>query len=206
MTQTTKRHSILRRLGDQLRHLRDNRRGVAAIEFALIAPLLLCMYFVTMEVAPAIDTSKKVGRSASMVADLITQQREIKKADLDAIMQIGNATLIPYSRSKLKVTVTAIRISAAPATATVAWSRRMDDGVFSRPFNVGASVTVPTALLLPDTFLIRVTSELGYTPMIAWSEDSKRPLGLVASFSKLNMSKTNHLRPRLGTTITCTDC
>ena len=49
-----------------------NRRGVAAIEFALIAPLLLVMYFVTMEIAPAIDSNKKVGRAASMIADVVT--------------------------------------------------------------------------------------------------------------------------------------
>ena len=43
--------------------LLGDRRGVAALEFALIAPLLLSMYFVTMEVAQAIESNKKVGRS-----------------------------------------------------------------------------------------------------------------------------------------------
>jgi Flp pilus assembly protein TadG len=35
-----------------------DRRGVAAVEFALVAPLLLCMYFVTMEVAQGIEANK----------------------------------------------------------------------------------------------------------------------------------------------------
>src|SRR5690349_6383522 len=76
-----------------------DRRGVAALEFALIAPLLLCTYFVTMEVAQAIETHKKIGRVGSMVADLVTQQQAMSKAELEAIMAIGEATLLPYNRS-----------------------------------------------------------------------------------------------------------
>ena len=55
----------------------SDRRGVAAIEFAFIVPVLLIMYFVTMEASQAIETSKKVSRIGSMVADLITQQQTI---------------------------------------------------------------------------------------------------------------------------------
>ncbi|TIV71910.1 MAG: pilus assembly protein, partial [Mesorhizobium sp.] len=69
-------------------HCRD-RRGVAAIEFAFIVPVLLIMYFITMEASQAIETSKKVSRIGSMVADLVTQQQTVVKANLDAIMKIG---------------------------------------------------------------------------------------------------------------------
>ena len=57
----------------------SDKRGVAALEFALIAPLLLSMYFVTMEVAQGIEANKKVGRVGSMVADLVTQQQQTTK-------------------------------------------------------------------------------------------------------------------------------
>ena len=77
----------------------SDRRGVAAIEFAFIVPVLLIMYFVTMEASQAIETSKKVSRVGSMVADLITQQQTIVAADIDAIMKIGTSTLQPYDRS-----------------------------------------------------------------------------------------------------------
>ncbi|TIO04469.1 MAG: pilus assembly protein, partial [Mesorhizobium sp.] len=69
-----------------------DRRGVAAIEFAFIVPVLLIMYFITMEASQAIETSKKVSRIGSMVADLVTQQTSVTKADLDAIMKIGTST------------------------------------------------------------------------------------------------------------------
>lgn len=76
-----------------------DRRGVAAIEFAFLAPVLLAMYFVTMEVSQGIETNKKVSRIASMVADLVTQQSSVTEADIKAIMDIGISTLQPYNRS-----------------------------------------------------------------------------------------------------------
>ena len=90
--------------------LAGDRRGVAALEFALVAPLLLSLYFVTMEVAQAIETNKKVSRAASMVADLVTQQQTITKSELEAIMTIGVSTIQPYNRSQLSIAVTAIVI------------------------------------------------------------------------------------------------
>ena len=55
-----------------------DRRGVAAIEFAFIVPVLLCMYFITMEASQGLVTDKKVSRIGSMVADLITQTEAAK--------------------------------------------------------------------------------------------------------------------------------
>ena len=95
-------------LGGARRLFRD-KGGVAALEFALIVPLLLMLYFVTMEVAQAIEVNKKVGRVGSMVADLVTQMQEMNKAELEGIMRIGEATLQPYNRSQPNITITRIK-------------------------------------------------------------------------------------------------
>jgi Flp pilus assembly protein TadG len=106
-----------------------DRRGVAAVEFALVAPLLLSMYFVTMEVAQGIEANKKVGRVGSMVADLITQQSEITPDQLEAIMKIGQSILQPYNRSTPKIVVTAIEITPDPGSRVqVAWSGKIENG------------------------------------------------------------------------------
>jgi len=67
---------------DKAQRFARDRSGVAALEFALIAPLLLALYFVTMEVAQAIEVNKKVGRVGSMIADLVAQMPEIPKSEL----------------------------------------------------------------------------------------------------------------------------
>jgi Flp pilus assembly protein TadG len=182
----------------------DNR-GVAAVEFALIAPLLLAMYFVTMEVAQGIEANKKVGRVGSMVADLITQQSEITPADLKAIMEIGESILQPYNRSEPKIVVTAINITPDPgSTVEVAWSGKIENGNFTKDTVTTASV--PPALNLPGTFLVRVESSLDYKPLITWSPDAKSTLGLTAAFDNIPMKETYYLRPRMSPTVKCEDC
>ncbi|MDQ6435754.1 pilus assembly protein [Mesorhizobium sp. LHD-90] len=187
--------------------LLSDRRGIAAVEFALLAPLMLAAYFVTLEVSSGIDGNRKVSRTASMVADLITQQDTMTKADLKAIMEIGEAIMQPYNRSKPVITATAIEITPQPnSQVRVAWSGKLDDSTYSKPFAAGSAVTVPAALNIPGSFLIRVETELSYKPMITWAADQKEVLGLAAAFDGIEMSETYHLRPRMSQSIPCSDC
>lgn len=183
------------------------RRGVAAIEFAFIAPLLLALYFVTMEVAQAIETNKKVGRVASMVADLITQQQAVKKADIDAIMQIGAAIIQPYDRTTPSIFVTAIQISDEETPkAQVVWSRKLVNGTGGSHVAAGTAASIPAQLMIAGSFLVRVETQLDYRPMITYTADKKAALGLSAAFDNIDMSEAYLMRPRMTTVILCGDC
>jgi len=191
------------------RRFGHDRRGVAAIEFAFIAPVLLIMYFITMEASQAIETSKKVSRIGSMVADLVTQQQTVSTDDLEAIMQIGSTTLLPYNRSQPSIIITAIQITdEATPRVLVAWSRKLVGNTYSADATPNTITTVPTNLKIRNTFLIRVESDLGYTPVISWDANNaqQRSAGLLSTFSHINMSETYYLRPRRSPTIPCSDC
>lgn len=190
-----------------IRLCRD-RRGVAAIEFAFIAPLLLAMYFVTMEVSQGIETSKKVSRIGSMVADLVAQQQDVTPDRLKAIMQIGQATLQPYNRSDPTIIITEIEITGdTPPKAKVFWSRKLVKGVDSAGETKKSETTVPAALMVAGTHIVRVQSSLEYKPVIAWAAESdQRPLGLSSAFSNISMSETYYLRPRMSIKVTCDAC
>jgi Flp pilus assembly protein TadG len=187
--------------------LLHDRRGVAAVEFAFIVPLLLSMYFVTMEVSQAIETNKKVSRVGSMVADLIAQQQSISKSEVDAVMQIGGALLQPYNRSKPKIVITAIQITdESSPKVQVFWSRKLVEGATSVDAAKGTTTTVPTALNVRGSFLIRVESDLAYKPVVTWAASDKPALGLTAAFDNISMSETYYLRPRMSPQVTCADC
>lgn len=183
-----------------------SRKGMAAIEFALIAPILLTLYFVTLEVAQGMDTNKKVSRVGSMVADLVAQQgREVYRQDLDAIMRIGEAILMPYDRSSLEIIITGIEIDK-DSKVKVKWSRKMQDGTFSRDQIKGTLTTVTDDLKIPETFLLRVTARLDYRPLITWTADQRASMGLFGGFDNIPMAEAYDLRPRMTSDMNCSDC
>lgn len=184
-----------------------SRSGVAAVEFAFIAPVLLSLYFVSMEVSQAIEVNKKVGRVGSMVADLITQQQATTKSEVNAILKIGEAILQPYNRSKGKIVITAIQITDEDSPKVkVAWSRQLVNGSTSPALAAGTTTTVPAKLKIRNTFLVRVESELSYAPVITWAADKKQVLGLAAAFDGISMQERYYLRPRMSPTVPCPDC
>ncbi len=202
---------VLRGKQNLLRQLVTNREGVAAIEFSLIVPLLFAMYFLTLEVALAIDTSKKVSRAGSMIADLVAQQGKMSKSELLAILDIGGSLIQPYNRSEPTITVTAVEIiteatEAQPSKVRVVWSRELKGETCKAGASAGSATTVPEKLNTPGSFFIRVESELVYRPIIAWTADQKATLGIAVAFDKLDMKDTYHLRPRQSQTIPCSDC
>lgn len=197
----------LQRLRASLSRLRLDRRGVAAVEFAFIAPVLLSLYFVTMEVSQAIEVNKKVGRVGSMVADLLTQQQTTNKSEVEAVLKIGESILQPYNRSKSTITVTAIQITDENTPKVqVAWSRKLENGTVGAGAAKNSITTVPDTLKIRNTFLIRVESQLAYKPVITWSAEGKQVLGLAAAFDGIGMKETYYLRPRMSSTVPCGDC
>lgn len=204
-----RRDIAIRHKGQMARWLRaffSNRKGIAAVEFALIAPILFSLYFVTLEVSQGMDVNKKVSRVGSMVADLVAQQgREVDQADLDAIMKIGEAILKPYTRSPIEIIITGIEIDK-DSKVKVKWSRKMQNGQFSRDAPKGTLTTVVDDLKIPETFLLRVTARLDYRPIITWKADQTMATGFLSAFDKIGMAEAYDLRPRMTHEMNCTNC
>lgn len=195
--------SVPRRARDLVR----DRRGIAAVEFAFIVPIMLTMYLGTLEMSVAVDVNKKVSRVASTVADLVTQnEEEVTKSDLESIMKIGEAVLFPYTSAKPDIVITAINVDTSyPLGGKVAWSRRYDEGTFKSGPPEDADIAVPTELQTDGSFLIKVETSLDYIPVVAWligdSVGSQKD-----GVSLIEMSERYYLRPRLGNFIDCTNC
>ena len=63
-----------------------NNDGIAAIEFAFIAPVMLFMYFGMAEVATAITVDRQVSHSANVAGDLTTQSETVSADEMSEIM------------------------------------------------------------------------------------------------------------------------
>jgi Flp pilus assembly protein TadG len=195
-------HAFVQRLKQLVR----DRRGIAAVEFAIIVPLLLAMYFVTLEAGQGLETNKKLGRVASIVADLVTQESAVVQDDLNAILQIGSAILQPYGRSKPSIYITGIQLNGDnPPKATIKWRRSLINGATGK-VDPSPEPVMPSSLKIANSFLVRVYVALDYKPVIAWSATDKSGVGFTSPFTGLKMDETYYLRARNGPTVECSNC
>lgn len=206
MKKTANRDGIARAIRDTLGTFTRNAKGAAAVEFAFIVPILLLMYLGSMEVSQALDVDKRVGRTASEVADLVTQQESVTKAELTSIMRIGAATLQPYRRDTPTISVVAVQVDTSTnPKAHVVWSLMLHNNAVSTPVAAGTVVQLPNQISTSGAFLIKASTSLKYIPITSWAIRTGTLDSSSASFT-IPMNETYYLRPRLTSTVTCTDC
>ena len=127
-----------------LKRLGRDRRGVSAVEFALIAPAMIAFYFGLAEITQALLAERRAGHAASAIGDLVAQSSTISNTEISDIFQIATTIMQPYPTNTLQMRVTSVKANAAGAT-TVAWSSGRYFGCkFSAPI---ATAAVSAALL-----------------------------------------------------------
>ncbi len=157
------------------RFVRDTR-GLAAVEFAFIVPLMLTMIFGTIEVSSGVAIDRKVTMAARTISDLVSQGPQVSKAQLKNYFGLGSAILTPYPVTPTTMTQTITEISIdASKNAKVVWSYTglVTNGTSADPTigrSTGAVVTamIPAGLLVPNTQLIWSEVKYFYTPIVGY--------------------------------------
>jgi Flp pilus assembly protein TadG len=171
---------------------RRDRRGVSAIEFALIAPLLILIYFSLADTCQALLAQRKVAHAASAVGDLVAQVSTVSNSDLTDIYAAASSLLAPYPTAPLMIRVTSVTSNAAGTANSVVWSNAYGG---MTALTKGASVTLPANLLPANQTLIMSEVQYAYDSPINYMFK-----GL------LNFDETYYLRPRVSLAVTCSTC
>ncbi|MBX9776261.1 MAG: pilus assembly protein [Xanthobacteraceae bacterium] len=180
-----KNFSFLTRLSHRITSLRRDQRGVSAVEFAMVLPLMLTLYLGAVEISQGVAIHRKVTLTARTVADLGSQVTSINNADMANVLKAAEAVIAPFAPGQLKVTVSAVNIDAN-GIAKVAWSDTLNGTARA----VNSTVSLPTALNVPNSQLIWSEVHYFYTPTI----------GYVVTGS-LNLFDEIYMRPRLSETV-----
>ena len=99
---------------------RDNR-GVSAVEFALIAPVMILMYFGLAELAQGMMAQRRVSHAASAVGDLVGQSESLTDAQKNDIFAAATNIVMPFPTGPLKLRITSITGNAS-GNPRVDWS------------------------------------------------------------------------------------
>ncbi len=143
------------------RFARD-QRGVSAVEFALVAPIMIGLYFGCVEISDAISVDRKVSLAAAALANLSSQTTTISDNEMNNILDASGAIVAPYDVSKMKMTITCINIDANK-TATVKWSETRNGTVKS------GTVTLPAALQIASSQIILAEASYDYQPTVGYT-------------------------------------
>lgn len=95
------------------RAYRTDERGIAAIEFAIIAPIMIGMYFGLAEIASAISVDRRISHGTNVAGDLATQQPELKDGDIEEIMSAALRVMEVPNVDKVSIDMESFILPAA---------------------------------------------------------------------------------------------
>ena len=148
------------------RFVRD-RRANAAIEFSFIVPLMIGMFFATVEFSSAIAAKGKVTLVTRTLSDLVSQSSVVTDLDITNFNTTGQAIMNPLPLAQLKTRVSEIYIDPATLIGKVIWSK--GSGMLDYPPN--STITVPPALQIAGTYLIYSEVTFKYIPAVGYVTD-----------------------------------
>jgi len=138
-----------------------NRSGVAAVEFALIAPVMIVTYFGACELCNLLLADRKVTNVSAATTDLVAQEMSISDNEMGDIFTASSAIMQPYDLASLQIVVTSV-VADANGNTTVAWS----DGYNRAAYTAGTDYTLPDGIISPGGSVIVTEVNYQYTSPI----------------------------------------
>ena len=147
-------HAMVSRIQRALRNLAQDTRGMSAVEFALILPIMITMYIGAVEFSDALTVNRRVTAVASTAADLTAQAEQVTSGDVSDIFSAATSILAPYSTTPISIVLTSVVADGQNAT-TVEWSCSLQGSprLQRAPFELPAGLTPPFS----STLLAAVT-------------------------------------------------
>jgi Flp pilus assembly protein TadG len=165
-----------------------DKRGASAIEFALLAPIILLMYIGTVETGNLLTVKRRVETVASTAADLTAQVKQVSNTDLADIVAASTSILTPYKTTPLKVVLSSV-VADQNNNGKVAWSYSNSGSGRA----VGSSYVLPTGITVANSSVIVAEVTYAFTPLL----DLKK----VFSPGAFNLQRTFYERPRRSLTV-----
>jgi Flp pilus assembly protein TadG len=137
--------TLILRLHARLAGFAGNGRAMAAVEFAILLPIMIALYLGSVEICEGIAINRQVSQTASTIANLVAQaSTKIVDSQMNDILAASAAVLTPYPIANATVVVSSITIDVN-GNATVCWS----DTLNGTPRPVGQVMTLPAGLMPP---------------------------------------------------------
>ncbi|HEY8595047.1 MAG TPA: TadE/TadG family type IV pilus assembly protein [Devosiaceae bacterium] len=176
----------LRKFAGLVARLAREREGIAAVEFALVLPVMLILYIGSIEASQAITVDRKVTTLVGSLGDLVSRSEDtITQTQLTDYFKAAQLMLLPYNKTNLKQVVSCIQV-ASDGTAKVYWSYAYN-GATAHTQNASFTLPPETASMAAGGYIIVAEAVYSY----------KSLFGLVIT-NDMNMYHEGFYLPRFG--------
>lgn len=173
-----------------LRRFGRDRRGVAALEFALVVPIVMVVYLVGFEVAEASTVYRKLTDTTVQLANVTAQFTSMTTSDTATILNDSSQIMAPYPTANLAIVLSEVTTNASGA-GSVTWSQTLQGTALAK----GAAVTMPTGFRTANTNYLLVQTTYSYHPTIG-----------AAFIGPISMANQIFMLPRSSSSIPCSGC
>jgi len=177
-----------------MRRLAGDVRGVSAVEFALIAPVMILFYAGLVDLCQGYMALKRTNHVAAAIADLASQSVVLTAAEVDGIFEAGPGIMAPFASANLEQRISSVTRESS-STYRLDWSRssKDKDGDLSGDLPT-SEFKVPADMLAVGESVIIAEAHYTYqSPFQKFLPDFK-------------FERRALLEPRRTAVITCTTC
>jgi len=101
--------------------LTHDRRGSAALELAIVLPLLLVMLVGAISVSQVIRARMAVANAAETMAELVAAQTSVTSTSMGDLCAGAQLVMAPYATAGLKISVASVTNNARTGAVGVDW-------------------------------------------------------------------------------------
>lgn len=166
-----------------LRRFGKEKSGLAALEFAIIAPLLMVPLLLgSVDLIDVLGANTRAENATASLADIVARDTEVSNAEMAGMWDALDILMFPNSPGTMQMRITSISVENA-TTARVVWSEG-HGGMTAR--TAGSTIALDNRMMTPGTSVILAESDYTYST----------PLGFLFQ-NQVHLTHTAYRRSRL---------
>jgi Flp pilus assembly protein TadG len=141
-----------------LRSFSAAKSGLAALEFAIILPMMVFLLLGSVDLLDALSVNRRAENVAASLADVVARDTSVSNSEISGLWSAVNLLMYPGTDATMSERITSINITSA-TNAVVVWSEAHNGAT---PLAANSTVTLPAQMMVPGTSLIRADSVYHY--------------------------------------------
>ncbi len=175
--------------------LRGDRRGAAAVEFVLMAPFMVTLFFGLFGLVQFVRVKMVLSSTASSMANMVAAQTAVTNITLSDYCNGAQRIMQPYAASGLSMAIVTYTMQSN-STVAASWEKDTACSVSASSWASSGTALATSLLTGPGDSIVVVQASYNYTLSYA---------SIIPNLPSMTLTQTAYARSR-STPVTCVAC